>query len=182
MRQVQAHGRAHAPCRGDDGGKIQRLSGEILNTGQQHQRQSRSLAFDPLDHIFGSQSPLALPRFDLDEMLRRIQSMEGELRDDGMAIGWKGGFLDQYPAAPGVGAKETHHHQVQIHRQRIHGDDLGLLGPDESGERCGGVFVIADPGPRGLGVPENGQAAPVFELLFNVVRGGFGLQSERVAA
>ena len=71
-------------------------------------------------------------RRDLDQVLRGVESVKLELRDDRVAIGRKRRFLDEHAVAFAVGPEEAHHHQVQIHGQRIHGDDFGLAGADQS--------------------------------------------------
>jgi len=60
--------------------------------------------------------------------------------------------------------KEAHHHQMQIHRQRIHGDHFAVMSADElrSGRR-----PVRDSGStarRGV-MPEHSQALPVLQLL-----------------
>ena len=52
MRQVQAHGGADAVRRGDQRFDVQALAGQILNSRQQDQRETRPLALDEGDQIF----------------------------------------------------------------------------------------------------------------------------------
>ena len=70
---------------------------------------------------------------------------------------------------------------MQIHRQRIHGNYLARSASDQFSERCGECLVIADPGARRSVMAANPQASPIGQFLFHVVRGGFGLQPQRVA-
>ena len=71
---------------------------------------------------------------------------------------------------------------MQIHGQRIHGDDFAFLRADERGKGCRGLFVIGDPRTlRGV-MAEHAQAPPVLHFLFDILRGRFGLKPERVAA
>ena len=140
------------------------------------------IPLDAIDHILGSQCSLAGTRLDLDQMLRRIQSVKGQLRYDGVTIRGERRFLDQHPIAFEAGAKETHHHQMQIHRQRIHGDHLALMSADEGRKRCCSLLVIADPRTRRDVMPEHSQALPVLQLLFDILRRRFGLKPQRVTA
>src|ERR1700722_955225 len=120
MSQVQTNRGAGAARGADQRRQIQGLSREILNTRQEDQRERGTLLLYALDDIFGSQGSLAGARLDLDQMLGCVQAVKSKLRHDGVAIRWKRRFLDEYAIAAAIGAKETHHHQMQINRQRIH--------------------------------------------------------------
>jgi len=71
---------------------------------------------------------------------------------------------------------------VQIHRQGIHGDDFGILGADQHGQRGARPLVIADPRALRRVMPEHRQTLPVDQFLRDVFRGRFGLQSQRMTA
>ena len=153
-----------------------------MHARQQNERERLSLLFDQRDHIAGIEISPAGTWLDLDQMLPCIEPVKLELRNDGVAIRRKCRFLDQHAAARAAGPEETHHHQVQVDGERVHGDHFGFHGAGELGQRRGGMLVVADPRPPGDMVPEHAEAPPIPKFLFDKVRGRFGLKAQRVAA
>src|ERR1700743_3502961 len=79
--EVDSGRRTRSACSRDQCFHVQDLAGEILNSGQQHQRQSRPFAFDELQQVLGPQVALAGSRFHLDQVLSGGQSVKFELRN-----------------------------------------------------------------------------------------------------
>ena len=132
MGKVDPHGRADMARCGGQQARGPRLSGEILNARQQDQRQLLSFLFDAADQIFGSQAPFAGTRPDLDQMLCGIQAMKCELRATAYRSEGKADFSISSRLRSRVGPEKTHHHQVQIHRQRIHRHHFGWMGAGQA--------------------------------------------------
>ncbi len=182
VREVQAHCGAGAARSRDQRRQVQQLPGEILHTGQKHQAQAAAFPLDALDHILGSQCTLAGPRLNFDQMPLRLEAVKFELRNDGVAVRRKRRTLDQHGIARRVGPEETDHHQVQIHREGVHGNDFVRHRARQFGERRRGALVIGNPRTRGGGVAEHPQAPPIAELLFDHRGSGLGLQPQGMAA
>ncbi len=111
-----------------------------------------------------------------------VESVPGDLRGDRVAVGGEGARFDEDAAARPARTVEARQHQVQVHRERVHGDDFARVRPGERRQPRGQVLVIRHPRPPRLLVPEHGEARPVVELGADDVAGGERLQAERVAA
>ena len=109
-------------------------------------------------------------------MLCRIQVVPRELRGHGVAIGGERAGLDEDFGAPAGGPEKARQHEVQIHRQRVHGDDFA--GP-RAGEVCeagGQILVIGNPGPARVLVTQDGESGPVIEFLVYQRRASSGIR------
>ena len=69
--------------------------------------------------VAGGQRAVGGVRLDFDQARGRIDAVEAQLRLDGVAIGGKRAGLDQDRVAFFGGVVKTHHHQMQIDRQRV---------------------------------------------------------------
>ena len=78
------------------------------------------LRFDVLD----AQRLLAGARRELHQRFSGIELVPGELAEDGVPIRGECAGLDEDLVAHADRPVERGHHQVQVHRQRIHGDDF----------------------------------------------------------
>jgi hypothetical protein len=90
--------------------------------------------------------------------------------------------FDDDAAPRTVGPEETHHHQVQVHGQRVHRDDFVRLRPDEAGERFAHELVVRHPRAPRAEMAVDREVAPVFEFLGHDRRSALRLQAERIAA
>ena len=84
-----------------------------------------------------------------------------------MPVGGEGARFDDDFDSIADGPVEARQHQVQVHRQRVHGDDFIRPGPRQVRKSRGQILVIRNPGARGGFVARYGQACPVIELLVN---------------
>ena len=108
------------------------------------------------------------------------ESVEPRLRDHRVLIRGKRALLDQQPVLAGPGAVERDHHQMQVHRQRVHHHHFVGQGTDEPRGRRGQQLVITDPGIARGEVAVDGEALPVFHLLQHVLARTPRLQTERM--
>jgi hypothetical protein len=118
----------------------------------------------------------------LDQRLGRVEPVEAQLGDRGIAIRRKSGALDQKLETPRRRAVEADHQQVQVYRQAVHADDLVLARAGQQGQGCGEQFVIIPPRPRAAEMSLHGQALPGLELFAQIMLGVRRLQAERIAA
>ena len=104
--------------------------------------------------------------------------MQFQVRNDGVTVGRKCVLFNQYPVARSVGPEKGDHHQMEVHRQRIHGHYFGIARTHEVGERSGDRFVISDPGAHRLVMPEDAEAAPIGQFLLDMAHGRLRLQAQ----
>ena len=79
-------------------------------------------------------------------MLGRVEAVPLELGGDGVAVGGKGAGFDQDPGSAALGPEEARQHQVDVHRQRVHGDDFMRACARQVCQSGGEVFVVRNPG------------------------------------
>src|ERR1700691_4412399 len=108
--------------------------------------------------------------------------MKPDLRLDGISIRRKRVLLHNDSMALGNRPVERNHHQMQIHRQRVHGDDFQRLSAHQP---CGLVrqqLVVLHPWMPRVEMAADTQQFPVFQLLLDISAYAPGLQSERLSA
>ena len=99
-------------------------------------------------------------RPELEQRRARIEPVPAQLRLDGVAIRGERVALDEDLVALRRRPEERREHQVQVHGQRVHRDDLVALRAHELGEQRRELRVIVEPaavrgaqaraaGPRG---------------------------------
>ena len=91
-------------------------------------------------------------------------------------------MFDQDGVAVARWAIEADHHQVQVHRQRVHCDNLARQGAGDVGQAITDKLVIGHPGVPSLEVPLDAKRSPVVEFIDQGASCCLGLQAERVAA
>ena len=99
-----------------------------------------------------------------------------------MPIGGEGPGLHQDAPTPALRAIEARQHQVQVHRERVHGDDLTGPGTTEHREPRSHVLVIRHPRPAPVLVRLHGPLRPLLELLVHELPGRERQEPQRVAA
>ena len=119
---------------------------------------------------------------ELDQMLSRIEVVPSQLRGHGVAIGGERAGLDEDLGAPAVGAEKARQHQVQIHGQRVHGDDFAGLRAGEMCEAGSHILMIGNPGPARVLMTQDRESGPVIELFIYQCAGLDRHQTQRVAA
>ncbi len=112
----------------------------------------------------------------------RVEPVPGDLRGNRVAVGGECARLDQDARALPDGAIEAREHQVQIHRERIHGDDFVCQCSGERHEARGQVLVIGHPRAARMLVARDAEPRPLVKLLVHDVAGRERQQAERVTA
>jgi hypothetical protein len=98
---------------------------------------------------------------ELDQMLRWIEVVPRQLRGDGVAIGGERTGLDEDFRAPAVGPEKTRQHEVQIHGQRVHGDNFAGMRAGEVCQASGQILVIGNPWPARVLMTQDRESGPV---------------------
>ncbi len=108
--------------------------------------------------------------------------MKEDLRLHRILIRRKSSALDQNLVSLRRRAIERRHHQVQVHRERIHHDDFARL---RSHQLCGLLRqqpVIGHPRVLRMKMAFHAKLRPVLQCLVEIRTRRFGLQPERVTA
>src|SRR5918995_2213783 len=108
--------------------------------------------------------------------------MPFEVGGDGMAIRGECASLDQYLVALPRRLEKTREHQMQIDRERAHGDNFARPGARHQLEAARELLVIVKPGTPGKLMAIHAELCPVIELLHHRVARSERLQAERVAS
>src|SRR3974377_921270 len=80
------------------------------------------------------------------------------------------------------GTGERHHHQVEVHRERIHHHHFDWLCADDSGHVVGQQAMVRHPGITPVEMRFHSELCPSLELLLDVGGCSLRLKSERVSA
>ena len=153
VRQVPAHDGPGGVARRGDRLDVQMLAAVVVHRAEQHQRDPMPFPLQESDDILAAQTVLARARCQPDDGGVRVEAVEPGLAADRVAVGGKGGVLDDDRVPLRGGPVEADHHQVQVHRQRVHGHDLAGQRTDQARRRFAEQLVIAHPRPLRLGVP-----------------------------
>jgi len=163
---VEGAGEVQTPVRGAaDAREVERLAGAKLDSRPQQQRDLLAVpgeaGFDGLlRHRF-----LARVRCQLEQLDRRIEAPPGDLGGDRMAVGGECARFHQDAGAPARRTIEARQHQVQVHRERIHGDHFGGVRAAQGCEPGAQVLVIRHPRPPCVLVAQHAKPRPLIELL-----------------
>ena len=135
VREVEADARAGAARRGDQRRELEACPVRYCTPGSSTSaRPAPSRSMRPSE-ILGAKVRLAGARRDLDQVFRAHSGRETRAarrsRSDRRG---RPDFSIEHAIALAPRPKETHHHQVQIHGERIHGDDFALIGAGQRGE------------------------------------------------
>ncbi|MCH7632651.1 MAG: hypothetical protein IIB59_05510 [Planctomycetes bacterium] len=90
-----------------------------------------------------------------------------QLRLDGVKVGRKARLLDEYFVSPARRSVEADQHEVQIHRQAVHQDDLAEPCTNEPSATFPKDFVIGIPGRFAFKMSVDTTIRPVFQLLLD---------------
>src|ERR1022692_2661531 len=91
-------------------------------------------------------------------------------------------LLDYDPVAPGGRPVEGNHHEMQIHRERVHGDDFQRLSAHQPRGLFGQQLVVLHPRMPRAEMAVHAQQFPVFQLLLDRSAHALGLQAKRMPA
>ena len=108
--------------------------------------------------------------------------MHAQLRHCRVAVRRERVRLDDDLVAAGARPVKTGHEQVQVDRQRVHGNDLGRFRAGQLGESLRCPSMEGNPRPVRVEVAVNGIVGPVVQFLADELCGEFRLQAQRVAA
>ena len=90
-----------------------------------------------------------------------IELVPGELPEDGVAIrGERAGF-DEHLVAHADGPIERRHHEMQVHGERIHGDDFVRQRAGDVLQALGEILRVVDPRARRGVMARARRAAPI---------------------
>jgi hypothetical protein len=165
-----------------DARQIERLTGAELHAGPQHQRDLLAVTRQArLDGLLRD-GVLAGARGELDERACGVQIAPRDLGCDRMAVRGEGPGLHEDARASPARPVEARQHQVQIHRQRVHGHDFAAASAGQLGQVRGEVLVVGHPRAARLLVAGNPQARPLVEFGVDQLAGAERQQAERMTA
>ena len=135
-------------------------------------------------------------RPELEQRRARIEPVPAELRLDGVAIRGERVALDEDLVTLRRRPEERREHQVQVHGQRVHRDDLVAMRAHEIGEQRRELRVIVEPAavrgtqgarpaprrPRVGKMTVDAERRPALELRVDAASGRARHEAERVAA
>lgn len=178
--QVPAHHAASRAARGRDWAHLEALSGVVLDTRQEEERYLVTARCDECENLRRRQRLAPLARAELDDGLIAAVPAQRRVRADGDAVGREGAGLDDNLVALFRRRVERRHEQVQVHRQRVHRDDLQVGSTNKPRKRRAYALVVAEPVGTGE-VAALAQCLPELELLAHERRRGRGHEAKRVA-
>ncbi len=181
VRQVPADDSAGGAAGRGDRGDVEELTAVVVDRTEQHQRYAIALGGEEFDDVLAAQRRLPRSRAQPDHRLVRVVTMPVRLAAHRVAVGREGAVLDHDRVPLGRGPVEADHHQMQVHRQRVHHDDLVWPPPDEPGGGLAQELVVAHPRVGRLDVALDAEARPVVELHAEPFPQRPRLQPERVA-
>ena len=145
MREIEANLGAAACGRSRECRYVERLAAQVLDARQQHEGDALALLGQQRLESLPVEMPRARRGIDLEQRVLRLETVQAQMRDHGVAIGRERVTLDDdlvaFPRRP----EEAHEHQMQIHGERVHGHDFVGLGAYEGGQRGGETLVIVEP-------------------------------------
>ena len=182
MGEVEADHRAPVTGQRRQALHVQNLAGEILHAGQQHEGELVPVGVDGLDQVLVVKRGLPRAGGDFHQRVLRIEAVEIQLGDDGIAIRGEGRPLDQDLSAPAPRPVEADHQQMEVDGEAVHAHHLALPGAGERGQGGGKSLVVVLPRPASPGVAFDRELAPVLEFLVDELGGRSGLKPQGVSA
>ena len=182
MREVEPDPAPAAPRGGRDALHVQPLARLELNPGEQDEGDLVTLSVEQRFDVVGAQRALAVTRRDPHQRVARVETMELDLRHDGVAVGRERAILDQDAPARGGRTVEGGEHQVEVHRQRVHSHHFLRGGPNQPGERRPDRLVVGIPGSRFLEIRPDPALGPAQELVLDPRGSRPRLEAQRMAA
>ncbi len=116
------------------------------------------------------------------QLARRLEAVPGDLRGDRVPVGGEGSRFDEDARTPALRPIEARQHQVQVDRQRVHGDDFVGMRAGQGRQPRGQILVVGDPGAAGVLVALDAEPRPVIQLLGDQLARGERQQAQGVAA
>jgi hypothetical protein len=117
-------------------------------------------------------------RRELYQCLFGVELVPGKLSEDGVAIGGKRAGFDEHLVAHADRPVERRHHEMQVHGERIHGDDFARERAGDVLQSAGEVLRVVDPRTRRGVVARYAEACPVGQLFAHVVERGSRREAE----
>ncbi len=196
MGEIEADAAAVPLRRRSVRGEVEPLARQILHAGQQNERDALALFREQRLVPLTVELEAARARPDLEQGRARIEPVPAQLRFHGVAIRREDVALDEDFVALRRGSEERREHQVQVHGQRVHRDDLVALRADELRKRRRELHVIVEPAavrgperaraaarrPRIREVTVDAQRRPTVQLGLNDAAGRSRHEAERVPA
>ncbi len=160
---------------------IEQLTREIIDAAEKDECDLVRMAINRVQDVFFANQSLAIPGRDLDDGVLGIESVEPRLRLQQVTVRREHfRFTDDLVALPGR-AVERDEQEVDIGRQRVHADDLRLLGADDPGHRRCQALVVAVPRIRGMKMAFDAVFCPLVEFQLDSAPHGLRLQPQRMA-
>lgn len=162
--------------------QVEGLPGAELHARPQYQRDAMPVFGQ---HTFDGghrDRAIGFVGFELDQLSRRIEPVEADLRFHRIAVRGKGTSLDQDGGAPGNRAVKARHQQVQVERERVHRHHFTGLGTHQRGQAVTHAFVVGHPWRLAAEVRFHAKLRPVIEFLHQRGAHAPRLQAERVSA
>ncbi len=182
MGEIEADGAPLFVTKPGDLGHVEDLAGVVLHARQHDEGDGLAFPLEDVANVFFADQLFTVTGCEQEHRACRIVAMEFDLGFHGVVIGREGVVLDQDPVALAGRPIKAHHHQMQVGGKRIHGDDFRLLATHQFGHGPGEEFMVGHPRECALEMALDPQAPPAVQFGGDMVRGGFGLKPERVAA
>ena len=196
MREIEADAAAVTLCRRRVRGEVEPFAGQILHAGQEHERDALALLREQGLVALAIEVEAVGARPELEQRRARIEPVPAELRLDGVAIRGECVALDENLVTLRRRPEERREHQVQVHGQRVHRDDLVAISSHEIGEQRRELRVIVEPAavcgtqgarpaprrPRVGKMTVDAEFRPALELCADAAAGRARHEPERVAA
>jgi hypothetical protein len=172
VRHVEAGDGADAMRGAGDARAVECLAGAVLHAGPQHEREFIAATVDRGFDVFDAQGLFARARSQLYQGAVGIELVPGKLPEDGVPIrGERAGF-DEHFVAHADGPVERRHHEMQVHGERVHGDDFVRERAGDVLQTLGEILRVVDPRARRGVVTRYAEPRPVGQLFADVVERG----------
>ena len=180
VRQVEAGDRPDTMRGLGDDVHLEGLAREEVHAAEVNERQFITQFLDPGFDVLGAQGVFIRTRLHLHQFGLRVQSMPLDLRSHRVGVAREGPLLAEDLRALSLRAIERDEHQVHVHRESVHGHDLGRFRTHEATETFTEELVVRIPRALRLEMAFDTEGGPVVELLLHVLGCRLRLQTEGI--
>ena len=177
MRAVPAETHIPRGGPGRDLGQVEQLAGRKDNRGENGQLHAPSHGGEQVGLV-----QQALPiGWDLDKVLSRVESPAMQETCDGVAIGRKGGAIDENAGTRIVAAVQSGEHLVKVQGGGTGQGDAARRGMGDSAQLRSDLLGEVEPARLTSGPALDGECFPFLQRIQNRLFGGAAEQAERIA-
>ena len=145
---------------------VDQLACEKVDCTDHYDRELIGVFLDQIDNVFRTNGELAFAWARENKRIFGIEPMMCDLRFDRVGIGRECGFFHQdFEPRMLSGSIKRGHHEMEIHREAVHADDLDWLRSDESRHRFAQRLMIRIPRCPSRVMCVYAKRGPVVQLL-----------------